>query len=494
MPRIFIAECKQEISSFNPVICTYDNYAITSGQSLFDYHTDIESEITGALSIFRNRSDLQLIPGYSARSSSAGPLAQESFDRIASEFLEQVQQNATNIDACYFAMHGAMGATTELDPEGYLLQETRQILGPDIPIVISLDLHGILTTRMLENINGMAIYHTYPHVDFIDTGKRAAHFLLRILDDNVKPIVARVRVPVLVRGDELITETGVFGQAIRYAQSLEARNDVLSVGMMIGNPFTDVPELCSQAIVVTDNDPNLAKREALQMANDFWEHRAQMQPSLISVDDAITQAKECTGPVIFTDAADATSSGASGDSNALLAALVKHNYTGKVLLPIVDAPAVQKAFKAGVGNTITLDIGGTLDPRFTPVQLECTVDMLSQGQYISESWGNRTNAGPTAVLKSDNYTIVATTRSVSLFDRSLFLGHGQNPKHYDLIIVKSPHCQPHFFDTWSEQNFNTDAPGSTSANLKTLGHSICQRPMYPLDENVIFDPKPELYG
>ena len=493
MPHIFIAECKQEISSFNPEICSYDNYTISSGESFFNYHTGIESEVSGALSVFRERPDLQLIPGYSARSASAGPLAQESFDRIASEFLEHVQQNTDHLDACYIAMHGAMGATTELDPEGYILQEMRKILGPDIPIVLSLDLHGILTARMLENINGLAIYHTYPHVDFIDTGQRAARLLLRILGENAKPIVARVRVPVLVRGDELITETGVFGQSIRYAQALEKQEGVLAAGMMIGNPFTDVPELCTQSVIVTNNNPELAEREALQMANDFWERRAQMQPKLISIENAIAGAKKCTGSVIFTDAADATSSGASGDSNALLVALLENDYAGTVLLPIVDAPAVQRAFHAGVGNSVTVDLGGTLDPRFTPVALDCTVEMLSRGRYLSESWGNIQSSGPTAVLKSDNFTIVTTCRSVSLFDRSLFLGHGQNPENFDLIIVKSPHCQPHFFDDWAEVNFNIDAPGATSANLKTLGHTICKRPMYPLDENVTFGPKTEIY-
>ncbi|MDP6040741.1 MAG: M81 family metallopeptidase [Candidatus Latescibacteria bacterium] len=262
MPRIFIAECKQEVSSFNPAICTYDTFTTSSSHLFFTSHNGVESEISGALAVFRERTDLQLIPGYSARASSAGPLAQESFERIATEFLGEVQKNATNIDACYFAMHGAMGATEELDPEGYILQETRKILGQDIPIVLSLDLHGILTTRMLKNTNGLAIYHTYPHVDFADTGARAARLLLRILDEKVQPVIARVRVPVLVRGDELITETGVFGQSIRYAQELEKRDDVLAAGMMIGNPFTDVPELCTQAIVVTNNDPQVAKREA----------------------------------------------------------------------------------------------------------------------------------------------------------------------------------------------------------------------------------------
>ncbi|MBT3605345.1 MAG: M81 family metallopeptidase [Candidatus Latescibacteria bacterium] len=493
MSRILIAECKQEISSFNPVTCTYDNFTVNSGEQLFTYHNNMESEISGALSVFRQRSDLTLIPAYGARSTSAGPLEQESFNRIASAFINAIQEHAQNIDACYFAMHGAMGTTEELDPEGYLLQEARKILGPDVPIVLSLDLHGILTERMLTHSNGLALYHTYPHVDFANTGERAAKLLLRILDDNVKPVVARVRVPVLVRGDELITETGVFGQSIRYAQQLEKQENVLAAGMMIGNPFTDVPELCTQSVVVTNNDPDLAQKEALQMAQDFWSRRSQMQPKFSSISEAIDQANKRKGPFIFTDAADAPSSGAPGDSNALLAALIEHNYQGQVLLPIVDAPAVQKAFEAGVGKTITIELGGRLDPRFKPVKIEAAVDMLSRGQFISESWGNLQDGGPTAVLKNDHYTIVVVSRSISFVDRSVFLGHGQDPKQFDVIIVKSPHCQYHFFDEWAEENFNIDAPGATSANLKTLGHTICQRPMYPLDESVTFDPQVEIY-
>ncbi|MGA1199966.1 MAG: MlrC C-terminal domain-containing protein, partial [Candidatus Latescibacterota bacterium] len=326
-----------------------------------------------------------------------------------------------------------------------------------------------------------------------NTGERAAKLLLRIFDEQVKPVVARVRIPVLVRGNELITETGVFGQSIRYAQQLEKQDDVLAAGMMIGNPFTDVPELCTQSVVVTNNNPELAKREALQMAQDFWSRRSQMQPQFTTIEEAIAQAKKRKGPFIFTDAADAPSSGAPGDSNAILAELIKHNYQGQALVPIVDAPAVQKAFEAGVGQSITVELGGTLDTRFPPVQIDATVEMLTRGHYLSESWGNLQNAGPTALLKNDHYTLVVHSRSISIVDRSIFFAHGQNPKHFDIIVVKSPHCQYHFFDEWAEENFNIDVPGATSANLKTLGHTICQRPMYPLDEGVTFDPQIELY-
>ena len=492
MPRVLIAECKQEISSFNPVDSTYDYFTVNYGAELLAYHDGKGTEVRGALDAFKADSDIETVPIYGARSNSAGPLAQESFERIASEFSHALEAHAANADALYFCLHGAMGCTQEMDPEGYLLAEARRILGPNVPIVLSLDLHGILTEKMLKNSNGFALYHTYPHVDFADTGRRAAELLMRVLR-GAKPIVCRVKVPALVRGDELITATGVYGESIRYAQKLEQDPRVLAAGMIIGNPFTDVPELCSQSVVITDDEPELAEAEALHMAGAFWERRAQMQPELVEPEEAVEQANQMPGPVIFTDAADATSSGATGDSNALLQALIDGDFAGEVLAPIVDPAAALMAHEAGLNGKLDVVIGGALDARFPPLQLSVIVEQLGDGEYPLESSGTPESAGLTAVLRCANYTIVALSRSVRFIDRSPFIAHGLNPEDYDLVVVKSPHCQPHFFDAWSEKNFNVDAPGSTSANLKTLGHRVCQRPMYPLDADVDFQPRAELY-
>jgi microcystin degradation protein MlrC len=206
-------------------------------------------------------------------------------------------------------------------------------------------------------------------------------------------------------------------------------------------------------------------------------------------------AAAATGRVVLVDAADATSSGASGDSNAILRALLEAEYRRTVLLPIVDAPAVEEAFRAGVGNTIRVPIGGSLDRgRFTPVEVEWRVRLLSDGCFRSESHGGFWNSGPTAVLESNNFTVVATSHAVSLYDRSLFLAHGRNPADFDTVVVKSPHCQPHMFEQGAQLLINVDAPGSTSANLKSLGHTRCARPIFPLDANVTFTPKAKLFS
>jgi microcystin degradation protein MlrC len=492
MPRIMIAECMQEISSFNPVPSQYRDFSIQRSAEMLDRQRGKNTAIGGALSVFEATEGLSIVPTVSATAFSAGILAADGFAKLQSEILGAVRENARNVDGLYFSMHGAMGAVGELDPEGLLLEECRKILGERVPIVLSLDLHGILTARMLRHATAVSIYHTYPHVDFGDTGVRAARLLLRILD-GARPVTARVPVPALVRGDELITETGVYGGVIREAQALERSGKALAAGFMIGNPFTDVPELCSQAIVVTDNDPATAESAAIGLAHSFWPDRALMQGRLVGLEDAIAKAARLKGPVIFTDAADATSSGATGDSNAILKALLQAGYGGRVLLPLVDPPAVEAAGRAGLGGTIRVSLGGAFDKRFAPVELEVTVELLSRGNAVLETMGAANPAGNCAVLRHKNFTIVAMSRPAYLFDRSVFYANGQDPKRFDLIVVKSPHCEPHMFVDWAERNFNIDAPGATSANLQSLGHKICKRPIYPLEPEVRFTPKAELF-
>jgi microcystin degradation protein MlrC len=197
---------------------------------------------------------------------------------------------------------------------------------------------------------------------------------------------------------------------------------------------------------------------------------------------------------VLVDAADATSSGASGDSNSILAALLEAGFPGSVLLPIVDAQAVAAAMQAGIGAQIQTTLGGQLDPgRFRPLPVQAQVRMLSDGYFVNESHGSVWYGGPTALLQVGSITVVATSRAVSLYDRSLFLAFGQDPARFDAVVVKSPHCQPHFYADWAKQMLNVDAPGSTSANLPTLGHVKCRRPIFPLDEQVRFVPTVQLY-
>lgn len=494
MPRILIAECIHEICSFNPVPTCYADFSVAVGEQVAVMHRHLGSEVGGALQVFSANPAVEALTTYGARGiTSGGTIAQADWERLAGEFLAALKK-APPADGVYFALHGAMAADKQDDPEGHLLAEARKILGERIPIVASFDLHGILTERMLQHADAIVAYHTYPHVDFFETGQRAARLLLRIMAGEVKPVTARVFVPALVRGDELITRTGLFGQVIQQAQTIESGPNGLAAGMFIGNPFTDVPELGCDSFVVTNDDPALAEREAIRLANAFWPHRERMQAKLTSLDESARLAATTKGTVVMMDAADATSSGASGDSNAIVRKLIEAHYPGTALIPIVEAAAVTAAFSAGIGGTVRTKVGGSLDARrFQPLDITGQVRMLSDGRFRSESFGAEWSAGNTAVLQCGAITLIVTSRPVHLYDRSLFLAHGQDPKQFDLVVVKSPHCQPHMFADWCGRLINVDAPGSTSANVRSLGHSRCRRPIFPLDSEVTFVPQAQIF-
>jgi microcystin degradation protein MlrC len=493
-PRILIVECMQEISSFNPVPSCYENFHIERGVEMLTQE-GLNTALGGALPVLR-AAGMETVCAISARAGSAGMLAAAGWARLSQEVLAAVAAGAqSSIDGVYFSLHGAMGAEGELDPEGHLLAETRRLVGEHVPIVISLDLHGILTDRMLRQVDGLAIYHTYPHVDFADTGRRAAEFLVRLLTADRQPVIARVVIPALVRGDELITRSGCYGDLIREAQRIERDGTALAAGIMIGNPFTDVPELCSQVLVATDGQPEVAAGEAIRLAEEFWPQRHRMQGKFISLERAIAQAATLRGPAVFTDAADATSSGATGDSNLILKGLQQQGYRGRVLAQIVDPAAAAAANRAGVGATIAVTLGGALDSgRFSPLPVTARVRSLSDGRARLETMKLGLDAGPTAVLTYDNVTVVVFSRTLSLFDRAMYYANGLDPRDFDLIVVKSPHTEYHMYDAWVEQNFNIDIPGATSANLPTLGHTLCARPIFPLDAEVTFTPCATLYS
>jgi len=497
MPQIAVFELMQEISSFNPAETQYDDFVIKSGELWLNEARGGINEIGGALQVLDAEEDVQLIPTISAKSITSGGLfSAESWDRLSVELTNSLEAlRDKGVDGAYFCMHGAMAAVNELDPEGAMLAHARKVLGEDIPIVTSMDLHGIMTERMLEHSNAIVVYHTYPHVDQFETGERAARLLMRLLREDIKPVTVRVRVPALVRGDELITDSGIYGECIRLAQKIEESDEGLSAGMFIGNPFTDVPELCTNSLVVLDSNQELAEQYASEMAELFWVHREKMQVPLTSLEDAVDQTTAHNeGTVVLVDAADATSSGASGDSNSILSALYEAGYSGRLLAPIVDENAVKAARAAGVGNEVKLTLGGTIDSgRYQPLAVTAKVRMVSDGDFLSETFKLLWHAGPTVVLEIRSYTVVGSSRACHLFDRSFFRAHGQEPDRFDAVVMKSPHCEPHMFKDWASLYLDVDAPGSTSANLKSLGHTVCGRPIFPLDEDVVFEPRCEVY-
>ena len=376
-----------------------------------------------------------------------------------------------------------------------------------------------MTAKMLTHADGLAPLHTYPHIDAGDAGARAADLLLKLVDGEVaKTKTLRVLIPLLCRGNEMITEPhaagsdSYIGAVMRRAVALASDDPaVLASGVYWGNPFTDVPELGSQ-VVITFNPaaPGAEARvsaAAAALAQSMWDGREIMQAALISPHEAVEQAKERLGEtnaknirgngrgtVIFSDAADATTSGASGNSNELLRALVDQGYTGKALFPIVDSAAVVAAKSIGEGGVGKIYFGG-LDPRYQPLELKVKVEKYTEGvPMMAKGAVGDIATQDMCILKHGEMVIATFGRTTAFNERWQFDDNGLIPEEFDLVVIKTPHAQPEMFDEWCLVNLNVDAEGSTTANVRKLAvpidstdawtvreHSLMKRPCYPLE-------------
>ena len=217
----------------------------------------------------------------------------------------------------------------------------------------------------------------------------------------------------------------------------------------------------------------------------MWSHRHIFQADLMSLDEGIQIARETEGLTVFSDAADATASGASGDSNKILEGLLIAEFPRKALIPIVDAPAVEVVVATGVDQTVDITLGGAIDGvRFQPLRVMVRVISLHDGRFVYEEDGMAGNAGPVAVLRVGMVDILVTSRSVYVVGQKVFTGHGLDPRDYDLVVVKSPNGFRTYYEHITSRIVSVDVPGSTSANLRSLPYTNCPRPMFPLDEDV----------
>ena len=483
MKRILIAGFYQEVGSFNPRNTRYDDFQIWRGSEIVRDLAGSDTTVGGALEVLQGRGDIEVIPTYAALAPvTSGPVVEADLDRLIDELLQSVREQ-TNVDGACICMHGAMAGQREGDPEGRVAAGIREHIGP-VPMVVPLDLHAVISQRLVDTVDVLVFLHTYPHTDMRQTGARAARNLLDLLAGSVRPTTARVQLPMLARGDELITATGRFGEAIRMCQEIEASAGGLAAGVAIGNPFTDVPDLQSNVLVTTDGDPARAQGEAERLGRFMWENRRHFVAQLTPLDEAVRLASETDGLTVFSDAADSTASGAPGDSNAILKGLLRFEYPKRALIPITDAPAIAKVWAAGVGATLSLALGGSIDTaRHTPVELTAYVRSMSDGRFVAEG-GLPASGGRTAVLTAGRHTIVVTEKPVAVVGRKVYLAQGLDPQDFDLVVAKSPNGFRTHYQAIAARIVPVDVPGSTSANLKSLPYRNCVRPIFPLDDEV----------
>lgn len=486
--RILTGCLMQESNTFSPLRSTLDTFragCLLSGPASLSAFEGRGIEVSGFLAA-AEREGVELVPTLSAWASSGGPMDAADFHRLVDDLL-LVAQAARPYDGVLLALHGAWVAEDEPDADGHVLARLRELVGPAIPIVASLDLHANVTERMVAAADALVGYRSYPHVDVRETGERAATLLFRAARGEARPVTAMRKVPMLVPPEFTQTTDGSMAELQARARDVERAPGCLAASLFPVQPWLDVPELGLAAVVVADGDRAAAQRAADRLAGDAWGRRKDFVVPLVAPEAAVAQAlAEPSGPVVLVDSADSTSSGSTGDSTAILRALLAARPSRAALLTLVDPRAARAAADAGEGARMPLEVGGALDPaRHAPARIDAVVEAVRGGRFaFTAGIGNglASDMGAAAVVRSGAIRIVLMERAVPCYDPALYRSVGLEPRDAHVVVVKSPTNVRWTYRDVARRMIYVDAPGASTPKLASLPYARAPRPLYPLDE------------
>lgn len=486
--RIALGILSHEANCFSPQPtgwAEFESRQLVRGDAMLADWETTRTEQAGAMSILSQTPECEVVPTLAARGPSGGPIRGEVFRALLEELLILIQ-GAMPLDGVLLVLHGAMMADGEPDATGEVLARVREVVGR-VPIVGTLDLHANITQRMVNNATALVGYQTAPHVDMYETGQRAARLLLDTIAGTVSPTMAFVKLPMILPPENSTHNWGPLAAVINKALALEREGSILHGGVYPVQPWLDTPDVGSSVVVITDGDPQGAAEQAQALAEAFWARREWFVSDLIPPDKAVQRAlQEYTGMVILCDSADSTTSGSTGDSTAILQACLRATPLPQIaLLNIVDPVAVEEAISAGVGETVTVQVGGRRAPNyFQPVTLTGYVKTISDGVFRFKGPGMRGvtyKMGRSVVLYHEGIHLLVMEHPVSQWDPQMYRSVGEEPADARIVQVKSPMAFRAAYEGLFEEVLIIDAPGAASPKLAELPWKHIRRPIYPLD-------------
>ena len=470
MARIAIGGYSHETNCFVPMRTDYEHYAQGGEFPPLARREEVIERSKGAtfgMSGFLDTIDPshELVPLIWGQGGAGGYITDDCFERIVGELVGMLSQ-AMPVDAVYLDLHGAMCSLTYEDAEGEVLRRVRACVGPDIPVVVSLDYHANVSEATVALTDGMAIYLTYPHIDRQGTGSRAARILMRVLDEGIPSGRAIRRIPfllplnfqcTLIEPTKGIVDASVAGEG----------GEILDLCYAAGFPPSDLDE-CGPSVVCHAYSQEAADAAADRLAAMVIAREDQFAEPLMEPDDAVVEAmriaETASKPVVIADTQDNPGCGGTCDTTGLLEALVRHDAQGTAMCVMWDADAAEAAHAAGEGERITVDLGGKHGPEgVTPYHGTFTVTALTDGRFVTTGrsiGGRHINIGPTALLTIGGVSIVVASKRMQAYDQDIFRHIGVAPEKQKILVLKST-C--HFradFDPIAEKTLVAVAPGA----------------------------------
>lgn len=499
-PRIALIGCLLESNAFAPPTVEQDfkRLCFVEGEEIPKLARQTPSPLPAEISAFVERIDAggpwQPVPILVTAAEPGGPIDQTLLEDFEQRIVDGLTA-AGPVDGVYFCAHGGMTATGEDDPDGRLWAAVRRCVGPNVPIVATVDLHANISDRMVDSVDVLISYLTNPHVDQHERATEAADHLSALIAGETAH-AAFIRLPLAPPSITLLTAVGPYADLIDYGQSQQTA-DIMNVSVVGGFAFSDTAKNGIAVIVTSRGSAEPAQRLAADIADRAWTMRQRFDRRLMLMKDATARSLESEIlPAIYSDAGDNPGGGGRGNTTVFLRHLLDADVSDTLYGVFIDPELAAEAVAMGPGgefearfnrNHLANDVNAPM------VSYPAEVLAVHDGNVVGSLglWAGRQLAlGPTAALDLGGVIVVVATERKQCADPVFFTMMGLDVRAARTVIVKSRgHFRAGFAPYFPpDRVFEIDTPGLTSPILSRFDFKNLPRPVFPLDEDAIWTP------
>lgn len=486
--RVLSAEIAHETNTFNinptTLQCFQDRFLL-EGALAIETRGNSNTELAGLLEVAR-RYGWRLDHVISAAAGPGGVVTRDAFEIVTAPLMAAAHGPC---DGIFLMLHGAMVTEFCEDGEGEILRRLRAIVGPAIPIALTLDPHANVTSDMCDLAQILVSFTTYPHVDMRATGQRTAELLQRTMTGDITPCTLRAHRPMLEEANGGRTDIGPMIERHALARAFEARKGVYAVSINGAFPCADIAQVGPTVLITCDGDTSEHRQMAETLADDIWSKRFDVLNSYLSSAEAAEVARQwdgTAGPLVIADYADNPGAGAYGDATGLLAALMKAGVRDACFGPLVDPVAAAQLNTYEADAEVTLEIGGRNAAQYGggPLHVTGKIGWKGEGKVVGSGpilGGLERNFGATAVLNVAGIDILIVSIPHQMLDLRQFETFGIDPATKAVIALKSMQHFRAAFTPIAGRIIVCDSGALCTLDYASLDYQNVPRPMYPLD-------------
>ena len=484
--RIAIAGISHETNTFCRDKTPLADFRVLRGQAMLDTRGQ-ETDVGGMIDAC-DALGVEPVPVLFATTEPSGVIESAAYAGLRDEIIAGVR--AAGCDAVALALHGAGVADGATDLEADLAIAVRTAVGDTVPVVATFDLHGNITQRMADALNGVFACHQYPHVDMHERSREAIELIVRMLREGLRPAVHVERLPMVL--PTTTTLQGIGKDMLEQALAAEAREGIIDVSWFHGFGYADTPEIASTVVVTAAADPQRAAATAKNVASQIWDKRESFRGLSLSAGEAVAQAVNASrGPVVINETSDNCGGGAPGDGTHLLRAMLDAKLERACFGFIVDPEVARQAHATGVGQRIQVSLGAKYDSQHgRPIETDAQVRALHDGRLTLQAMfrGMEQDLGPLARLTINGVDVVVSSNRSQTFDAEPFLAVGIDVARYHIVALKSSNHFRGYFQDRAAEIITADPPGMTSLVMESFARPSLKDPMWPIDPMAHYTP------